>query len=532
MADMKIVIGAEIKELEQKLAVAKSKLAGIAGTANDVSSKLQTVGSRLSSIAKNLISGGIAAGIAVIAGALIVMVKSFFEASEASKKLKLENEKITKTFLDAADAAGEEMGKVSLLKTVLDSENATRLQKATALKELKKINYDYFGQLDIEDGKVKGLTNAYDGYIQRIIRSINAKANVDLLTDAYKEQAKALAQINQNIKAGEEKFTTSNLTEFQIQDAIRRFGLTFGAKKGESVIIDLNEEQLIADLLNAEAKIQSITSTIKDNIIDAFNPKEIKVKEVKIKPEKVTVDLLPQQSFSQGKDKLIPERIISKNPLSLVLPEIKFIGDPEQAKRTLDNLFSYLEGETLKARAEEFADNVAMVIQTTMEGTAFGIGDAIGRALGGEKNVIPNLFGGLMESVGTQVQDLGKFLIKSAITVKIAKEAFQKLLANPIAAIAVGIGLVALGALLKAQAAKQYQGFASGTTGVQEGGVYNVGERGPERIFLPRGAQVQPANEVQAFSGGGVVLQPSIHYDGTGFRIMLNRVDAQMSRNG
>ena len=89
-----------------------------------------------------------------------------------------------------------------------------------------------------------------------------------------------------------------------------------------------------------------------------------------------------------------------------------------------------------------------------------------------------------------------------------------------------------MGALLKAQAAKQYQGFASGTTGVSHGGFYDVGERGRERVFLPQGSKVQPANEVQAFGGGGVMLQPSIHYEGTGFRIMLNRVDAQMSRNG
>lgn len=528
MADIKIIIGAEIKELEQKLQLAKTKLAELGGVAKATESSIGGVGSKLASISRNLISGGIAAGIAAIAGAAILLVKSFFEASEASKKLKAENEEITKTFLKAADAAGEEMGKVALLKTVLESENSTRLQKVTALKELKKINYDYFGQLDIEDGKVRGLTNAYDGYVQRIIRSINAKANVDLLTEAYKKQAEALAQINQNIKAGEEKFTATNLTQFQIQDAIRRFGLTFGAKKGESVLIDLKESQLIADLLNAEDRIKSITERIKDNIIDAFNPKP--PRELKIKIDKVEFEMM-------NKSGMLPQSAIGEKlaltltPQVLISPKIKFIDQQANSQAVLDGIKRLLDIERIERLAEEFSVRVQDVITNIGIDIASGVGAALGEALKGGDNVIPNLFDSLMRNVGSQIQDLGKFLIQSGIQIKIAKEAFQKLLANPIAAIAVGLGLVLLGGLLKAQAAKQYQGFASGTTGVQDAGFYNINERGPERVFLPRGAVVQPANEVQAYGGGGITLQPSIHYEGTGFRIMLNRVDAAMGRS-
>ena len=137
-----------------------------------------------------------------------------------------------------------------------------------------------------------------------------------------------------------------------------------------------------------------------------------------------------------------------------------------------------------------------------------------------------------MSNLGQQIQELGKFLITSSGLIKAAKEAFKNLLANPVASLIVGGGLVVLGALLKAQAKKQYKGFASGVRALGEGGFYNVGERGAETVFLPRGTSVQPNNELKAYGGQSVVLQPSIAYDGAQFRIFLNRVDAKIGRTG
>ena len=136
-----------------------------------------------------------------------------------------------------------------------------------------------------------------------------------------------------------------------------------------------------------------------------------------------------------------------------------------------------------------------------------------------------------MANLGAQIQDLGKFLIVSSGLIKAAKEAFKKLLANPVASLIVGGGLVILGALLKSQAKKQYKGFATGVRNF-EGGIATVGERGPETVLLPRGSSVVPNNEVMAYGGGGITLMPSIAYDGTQFRIFLNRVDAKLSRTG
>ena len=123
--------------------------------------------------------------------------------------------------------------------------------------------------------------------------------------------------------------------------------------------------------------------------------------------------------------------------------------------------------------------------------------------------------------------------MKIGVEMLLAKKAVEKLGLTPQVAIVAGAALQILGGVLAAQASKRVNstGFASGTTGVMEDGFYHVNERGRERIFLPRGSKVQPNNELQAYDGGGITLMPSIHYSGDGFRIMLNKVDAQWRRN-
>ena len=137
-----------------------------------------------------------------------------------------------------------------------------------------------------------------------------------------------------------------------------------------------------------------------------------------------------------------------------------------------------------------------------------------------------------MTNLGSQIQQLGKFLITSSGLIKAAKEAFKTLLANPVASAVVGVGLIALGAILKAQAQKQYKGFATGVRNLQEGGVYNVGERGPETIYLPRGSSVRPNNEVNAYGGGNMVFIPAVSLRGSDLVIAFNRASQSMSRNG
>lgn len=244
---------------------------------------------------------GIGGLIAAVADPIISLTKNLLGFGEVSEKVKQQQAGIASAFKSAADGVADEISKVTLLKAVLESDNATRLQKVEALKQLKAANVDYFGQLDIEDGKVKGLTTVYDAYITRLIRSINAKANVNLLTDALKEQANVVGTINKDLSVVQGKFTANNLTQFQIFDAIRKFNLTFGGEKGQSTFIGLDQLQLIADLLNAEAKVKSITDKIKTDVSDIFDPNAEKNKNTAIQQSLKSISDRLSQNFERFK---------------------------------------------------------------------------------------------------------------------------------------------------------------------------------------------------------------------------------------
>lgn len=511
MADMKIIIGADIKNLQSELAKAGGVTQNFANQTTAANAKVgtsfatmssaaKTAGTAISGLGSTLLSGGLALGISAAIAGLIALGRALLDISAAQKR-----------FNEVIDGAKSAYVKATLevdkMRSAFDKAKSGIISKEEALKLYNSTIGRTIGQTNSLDIAEKNFIANAENYIKYTLYKAAAQV---ALGKAAEAAFKAEAAMMQTQKRG------------ILEGYISQEGLK--ARRQREALKEQAEFQKIYNDLILKANAFGFKGIEQQK-------EEVKVIQQKIDKQKEYVRVLPAPWKGAFLGPEVPKMTIK--PDVTIVPNVKeVVITPEETDRVLSKMFSYLTGEALKEAAEEFSEMVATTIETTMEGTAFNIGDAIGRALGGEKNVIPNLFGGLMQSVGQQVQDLGKFLIKSAITVKIAKEAFQKLLANPIAAIAVGIGLVALGALLKAQAAKQYEGFASGTTGVMQGGFYDVGERGRERVFLPQGSKVQPANEVQAYGGGGVMLQPSIHYEGTGFRIMLNRVDAQMSRNG
>jgi hypothetical protein len=128
---------------------------------------------------------------------------------------------------------------------------------------------------------------------------------------------------------------------------------------------------------------------------------------------------------------------------------------------------------------------------------AVTFGEALGAALSGGN--FGNVFSGIFELLAGGVESLGKQLIAIGTLAIIAQQAIAELLANPFAAIGVGIALVALGAALKNLTKRS--AFATGTR-YAPGGMALVGERGPEMINLPRGSQVIPAAQTSQMMGG------------------------------
>jgi len=104
----------------------------------------------------------------------------------------------------------------------------------------------------------------------------------------------------------------------------------------------------------------------------------------------------------------------------------------------------------LKEAARAVRLEVQAIVQDTTARVLEDLGSALGAALSSAQDGF-NLMAATLRNLGSMLQDIGKLLIKTAVSFI----AFKKsLFTNPVAAAAAGVAFVAAGALLKAKAAE------------------------------------------------------------------------------
>jgi len=319
---------------------------------------------------------------------------------------------------------------------------------------------------------------------------------------------------NKKSKAIKDIRTISDvIKELKIElDTLNTRGLNLGTDEGKNRVRVL--EDTIKEL---STKFGPAGKSAAQSLYDGFNSQ--------LKQLDFTIGLKPELLLQKLKDNLqtkVKGQEFKITPIIAIEPIIKKGVFEERLAEFL------LNKEAFQKKVDEFNDLVNTSLATIGSNALSNLGDAIAGALTGKP--ISGLFDSIFVSVGDQIQQLGKFLIKSGIQIKLAKEAFKKLLASPIASIAVGIGLVALGALIKAAVNNKPKGFATGSRSTP-GGTFMVGERGPERIFLPQGSRVQPNNEVTAYGGGNNRIEIFGRLQGDDIVLSSNRTQRTWNRN-
>ena len=185
----------------------------------------------------------------------------------------------------------------------------------------------------------------------------------------------------------------------------------------------------------------------------------------------------------------------AKLKVGLELPDLASVR--EGAK--LAELFSGLPPEFFKPfnkkTLQGISDQFSSTFETIAEDVAILFGQTLGDALTGQGN-IGNFFQGIYKSLGANLEELGKYLVKTAIEIEFIQ---KTLFTNPFLAIAGGIALIAIGRAISNSMNRN--AFAVGTRNAP-GGMALVGERGPELINLPRGSQVIPAAQTSNMMGG------------------------------
>lgn len=520
---LQVEVGANIKPLTKGLADARKELASTAAAAGKTDSSIGKLGAGLNSfggaaksatssiggLASSLISGGLITGVALAGAALIELGKRLFDITAAQKRF---NE-----VLDGAKSAYvKAVLEVDKMRDAFDKAKSGVISKESALKLYNSTIGKTIGQTnDLDIAERNFIANA-ENYIKYTL--YKAAAQVALGKAA---EAAFKAEVERNQKVNKLGF---------LQQA-------FSPAQGNAASL---RQSKVNDALKEQATFQKIYNELLAKA-NAFGFKGIEQQEKEVKVIKTKT--AAQEEYVKVLGKVPPgffgaaatagDASLTIKPDLTIVPNIKeIIITPEQQQKVLDGFNKLLDAEKLQQVSDSFDALITTTLNDSIANAADLLGESLADFAASGKFSLPNLFGGLMAQLGTQIQQLGKFLITSSGLIKAAKEAFKKLLANPVASAVVGIGLIALGALLKAQAQKQYKGFATGVRNF-DGGFATVGERGPERIFLPTGSSVQPNNEMQAYGGSGrEVFIPAVTLSGSDLVLSFNRASAQMSRNG
>lgn len=162
---------------------------------------------------------------------------------------------------------------------------------------------------------------------------------------------------------------------------------------------------------------------------------------------------------------------------------------------------------------KKFNDQVSSQLNSLNASILEGVGVALGNAFSGQGDILKGLFDSIFSVLGSALQQLGKVAIETGLGIKAIKAAFDTL--NPFVAIAAGVGLIALGTIIK-NSVGQIGGFADG--GIIQGP--GTGRSDSILARVSKGEYIMPAHIVERFGinffdkirGGGM---PS--FDKNGF---------------
>lgn len=503
--------------------VAQDAPFGFIGIANNINPLLESfqrlktetksTGGALKALGSSLIgAGGLGLAVSVVTAAVSFATNGFgaWTRGLGQNKKAIED---TKNAYDGIIASlTTEQIKIDKIVTAIKEENLTRKQRIEAINQLQKAAPAYFSNLDKEKSTIEQITIAYNAFSASILRSIEAKVRerqlIEITDEILKLKDKAtnlgqdevliagkLVKVNrQRYDADSEGLTTQQAYQATMKGII---GLTNEEIKRLDVLEKTRQRllQLItqasgAEIFNTTQGKSGITKVKED--VDSLKRKVLDVNRV------ITQDFL---------DVFYGDKTGGK-PVTNIKP----IGVPIEIKLP-KTLIDEAKGKELGEQLTAFFESLAVEI-----GVAFG--EALGNAIAGTGS-IKGVFQSLFSVVGAALQRLGAVFIKSAAIIKKIESVIIK---NPALAIAGGIALVALGSVLKNVSA-----FAVGTRNAP-GGLALVGERGPELISVPRGAQVTPAAQTANIIGGmqaievyGMVRGQDIYFSNKRFAGTLSR---------
>lgn len=537
-------------------------------------------GGALKALGASLIGGG-GIGLALSAVTAIVSFASVgFSAwtrGLSANKAQLDiNEKAAKDTADALQSiistVAKEVSSVEILVTAFNKENISRKEKQNIIEKLQQISPAYFSNLDKEKVTVGQLETAYNAYSNSIIRSIELKVREKDLNKVIEErlalQDKGNKLTNITIDANgklqksynavydperqnagfktlvltskeQERLNVLLQTEKQLLDQIGNLQKPqdFISGKKDKATTKKEVKETVADIISAlDQELSDIDAFSKIFGTNDFNKTKDKIAAITTAAKKLVKDfnLSPDDTiiaklvgnvssdlfrggrfFENLKDLDLRSQLVEKLetaakgvPLEIKIPILPKVKIPSVALIEAQIAFASFRDSVNKTAADTFTD------------IATQIGDALGNALanGVNKDFFNSLFGGILQSLGKGIRQIGIQALVATKAILLIKKTI-----GTVPGLGAAIGLIALGTLISALGSKlSTPAFATG--GVTSGGTILVGERGPELISAPGGSRITPNSQTNSILGSGqnVTVSGVLTADGKKLVVVLD----------
>lgn len=527
---------------------------GLIGIANNIEPAIASfialrkesgsVGATFKTLGSSLLGpGGLILGIGLASTVLTLLGQGFFKSAKAADDFKEAMEEANK-------GAAKEISQLLILTNIAADNSRSINERTAATKQLKNEFPEYFKQLSQEailNGQVAEATDKAKTAIlsrakARAIDSLIAKETekqlqLDLkraeLQRTFQQEAARLAKgqadFNRNLGVTPRAAQLTDNAFSGIQKRLNEVNKEYdeSAKRINDLLAIINNEDLKnpfgdgsggggkdkqVDLLQRridalktlrdetglatqqQRELVSLEVQLlrRDGIKLGFTPEEIE--------ERVT-NLIQNTRFGR---EITPVKI--EVPLEVIpAPTIDVAGSILPGGQIPANAFDGVvnalrsSAERAKVKATEIVIDLKELLSSVLTNAFIGLGESIGAAF--QSGGFSNVFNGFINLIGEAVIALGRAAIQAGTAALIAKEAIQKfIIKSPALVIAAGVAAVAIGSALKnAFNNTQVPGFADGITNFS-GGAALVGERGPEIVTLPSGANVIPNNPFDALS--------------------------------
>lgn len=429
------------------------------------------------------------------------------------------------------------------------------MQKADNLSDADRKRFDELKSLYIDDAKaayenVKAKIDAENVFSQFSMKNMQEKAKAEMeyrkAIQKFEKEVAGLFKTPEKKDNGGNKNKNTELTEIQkLNQALDDLNVktTERLLLGESVA-EVSMRQVQAEL-ELWARYIANNEATEDQIAHFNNllttREKLKVQqEDKIEDDKEEVTNLEKLNASIAE--LNQHSIIKLN-----LGEDLSTVTQEMVKAEMDLLYAYiLTGEATELQIEryqrlketydaiqqnnqdltnsyaEMGEQISSTINTTVQDMALASIEML--ASGESINSVGLMIMGTFADMAIQI---GKIAVGTGAAIEGIKQALLSL--NPYVVAAAGAALIALGGFVKGQLKKvaNPQGLATGGI-VTQGGVFEVGEKGRERVMLPRGSAVIPNHFLEGNVNSGFIASTKIN--GRDLEIILERTSVQTKR--